>query len=335
MFYTVVIMVATVFAVGVAYAPIEPEIELLKEVSVDGGVTFFDANDSASAPATAVGGGALYRLTVTNTGTSDLVNVVINDATLGIVNFLVGNLAAGQTVVLTAGEIPQLDQPGRCEVPGDVTNIATVNGDSVDTGNTLSDSDPAVVRCEEEEGCLTRTPGFWCTHDRVTELFLPVASCGIVLDNIEAASPGSAIEDLDFSGRDFKAGDTSPQQLQLIRQCTAAALNFAASVAEGGSCSGIVLSDGRTIDEVFAACCEELCTSGASGPTISESNCIERLDEFNNLEPDTLTCETDPPAPFPFCPSLGANGFNATPETCQEANGNGFVNPGRNLGPKK
>ena len=168
----------------------------------------------------------------------------------------------------------------------------------------------------------------------MTELFLPVDSCGITLDNIEAAFPGSAIEDLDFSGRDFKANDTSPQQLQLIRQCTAAALNFAASAQAGGSCSGIVLSDGRTIDEVFAACCEDLCTSGASGPTISESNCIERLDEFNNLEPDTLTCETDPQAPFPFCPSLGANGFNATPETCQEANGNGFVNPGRNLGPK-
>ena len=37
----------------------DEKIELVKEVSVDGGVTFFDANDSASAPTTAVGGGAL------------------------------------------------------------------------------------------------------------------------------------------------------------------------------------------------------------------------------------------------------------------------------------
>lgn len=128
--------------------PPESSIDLLKEVSVDGGATFFDANDGASAPVAVFGGGALYRLTVTNTGTSDLVNVVINDATLGIVDFLVGDLAAGETVVLTAGEIPQLDQPGRCQDPGDVTNIATVNGDSVDTGNPVMDSDPAVVRCE-------------------------------------------------------------------------------------------------------------------------------------------------------------------------------------------
>lgn len=122
--------------------------ELLKEVSVDGSVTFFDANDGASA---AVGGGALYRITVKNTGTSDLENVVITDAAppggLGIEDSPVGNLAAGDSRVLTEAEIPALEQPGRCEVPGDVTNIATADGDSVDTGNTVSDSDPAVVRC--------------------------------------------------------------------------------------------------------------------------------------------------------------------------------------------
>ena len=99
---------------------------------------------------TAVGGGAIYRLTVTNTGTSDLENVVINDAALGIVDFLVGDLAAGQTVVLTQGEIPELEQPGRCQDPGDVTNVATVEGQSV-IGNTVGDSDPAVVRCVEED----------------------------------------------------------------------------------------------------------------------------------------------------------------------------------------
>ncbi len=113
-----------------------PNIEIVKEVSVDGGVTFFDANDSASAPATAVGGGALYRLTVTNTGAERPRRTWSSTTpTLGIVDFLVGDLAAGQTVVLTSGEIPQLEQPGRCQDPGDVTNIATVDGESVDTGN--------------------------------------------------------------------------------------------------------------------------------------------------------------------------------------------------------
>jgi hypothetical protein len=128
--------------------PAEEAIQLLKEVSVDGGVTFFDANDGASAPVSTLGGGALYRLTVTTTGTSDFINVVVNDAELGIVDFPVGDLAAGQTRVLTSGEIPELDQPGRCQIPGDVTNIATVEAVSVATGNPFSDDDPAVVVCE-------------------------------------------------------------------------------------------------------------------------------------------------------------------------------------------
>jgi hypothetical protein len=262
---------------------------------------------------------------------------------LGIDNVPVADsLAVGGTLILTKAEIEELAKEDLCPLmPGDpgvddgfLRNIARVDAMGETSGIPVFDEDPACVKCEEEEGCLTRTPGFWCTHDRVTELFLPVDSCGITLDNIDAASAGSAIEDLNFSGRDFKASDTSPQQLQLIRQCTAAALNFAASASAGGSCSDIVLSDGRTIDEVFATCCEDLCTSSASGPTISGSNCIERLDEFNSDEADTMTCGTDPQAPFPFCPSLGANGFNATPATCEEANGNGFVNPGRNLGPR-
>jgi hypothetical protein len=93
--------------------------------------------------------------------------------------------------------------------------------------------------------------------------------------------------------------------------------------------------NGMPFDEVYANCCVDLCTSGASGSTISMSSCIEYIDWFNNSE-DTLFCEDmEPSAPFPFCPSLGANGFNATPAACKEANGNGFVNPGRNLGPRK
>ena len=72
----------------------------------------------ALAPATGIGADATYRLTVTNTGDADLVNVVVNDAELGIVNFPVGDLPAGQTVVLTSSQIPALAQPGRCQVAG-------------------------------------------------------------------------------------------------------------------------------------------------------------------------------------------------------------------------
>jgi hypothetical protein len=321
-----------------------PCIDLIKEVSVDDGQSWSDANDPECSDGPSTSDPAEYRLTIENCGGEVLVNVVIDDDVLGIDNVSVGQtIPIGGSIILTKDDISELGKDDLCPLTPDdpgvtddiLRNIARVDAQGETSEIPVFDEDPACVKCEEEEeGCLTRTPGFWCTHDRVTELFLPVNSCGIELDNIEAATGGSAIEDLNFSGRDFKASDTSPQQLQLIRQCTAAALNFAASEAAGGSCSDIVLSDGQTIDEVFVACCEDLCTSGASGPTISGSNCIERLDEFNNLESDTLTCETDPQAPFPFCPSLGANGFNATPATCEEANGNGFVNPGRNLGPK-
>ncbi len=186
-------------------------------------------------------------------------------------------------------------------------------------------------------GCLTLSPGFWGTHPEVTALFLSIDSCGIALTNVVANTAGSAIEDLCFSAGDAKANDTSPQQLQLIRQCTAAALNFVASVEGGGSCENVVLSDGSSIADVFDRCCDatSLCTSAASGSTISTSGCIELLGEFNSSG-NTLDCTTLDPASdtfHAFCPSLGANGFNANPATCQQANGNGFVNPSRSLGP--
>jgi hypothetical protein len=132
----------------------EPNIDIVKEVSVDGGATYFDANDAASAPETEVGSGALYRFIVTNTGEVDLQNVEINDAELGIVDYLVGNLAVGQIVELTSDQIPQLDQPGRCQEPGEVTNVATVNGEPVGGGDPVMDSDPAVVLCGEKPPCI-------------------------------------------------------------------------------------------------------------------------------------------------------------------------------------
>lgn len=131
----------------IVFIPAVPDIKIVKEVSVDGGMTYDDANNPASAPTTWIGGDALYRLTVENTGQVDLEDVVINDAELEIENYFVGNLAAGEEEVLTSNEIPQLNQPGRCQEPGDVTNIATVSGDPVVGGDPVTDSDPAVVRC--------------------------------------------------------------------------------------------------------------------------------------------------------------------------------------------
>jgi hypothetical protein len=174
----------------------------------------------------------------------------------------------------------------------------------------------------------------------VTDLFLPVEVCGVQLTNTDLCTGDSAVEDLGWGGRDVKAAETSSQQLQLIRQCTAAALNFAASSETGGDCFNVdvpiwVLDTTQTIADVFDECCdaESLCTAQVCGQDISESKCIERLDYFNNLEPDTMDCYTTPQAPFPFCPGLGENGYAATPEDCGIANGNECVND-RDLGPK-
>jgi hypothetical protein len=168
-------------------------------------------------------------------------------------------------------------------------------------------------------GCLTHSAGFWGNHPAITAEFLPVWSCGIELISTLPYDEGSATEDLCKSGKDFKNNGTSPQQLQLIRQCTAAALNIAATAANRGSCE----SEFRDLAALLDECCEGLCNAGAPAAFISDSGCIEDLDVFNNSD-DTL----DP------VPDLFLDPGPAEPGLCEEARGNGFVNSGRALGPK-
>jgi hypothetical protein len=124
----------------------DPCIHIVKEVSVDGGLTWHDANTPGDAPGTAVGQGAKYRLTVTNCGERDLTNVTINDSTLGIIDYAVGDLAAGASIELDEVDIPQLNQPKRCYEIGEKENIAFVAGTWGDATVT-TDSDNAWVKC--------------------------------------------------------------------------------------------------------------------------------------------------------------------------------------------
>jgi hypothetical protein len=134
--------------------PPVPDIDLLKEVSVDGGATYVDANDAASAPTTLVGGDAVYKITVTNTGEVDLENVVVNDDALGIMDYFVGDLAIGVSVVLDANAIPELIVEEVCTEAGLVPNLADVSGDPVLGGDPVTAEDPANVNCEAPElGC--------------------------------------------------------------------------------------------------------------------------------------------------------------------------------------
>jgi len=139
-------------------------IDIEKEVSVDGGVTWYDADDCADAPGTAMGGE--YRLTVKNCGGVVLTDVVITDDVLGL-SESIADLAVGEVRIFTKAQFAKLDKPDLCPLtPGDPgvidgaffnTAMVTATGN----GTIVTDEDPACVVCRGGEGC---TPGYWKNH---------------------------------------------------------------------------------------------------------------------------------------------------------------------------
>jgi hypothetical protein len=141
-----------------------PHIKILKEVRLNGAGDWFDANAPGGVgdpdpispagdwpPVGGFGDDAEYRITVTNDGTVDLKEVVVNDPTLGIVGHPVGDLAVGDPpVVLLQGDIAALFVEDRCNVRGDYLNTASTSGKSVETDEEVTDSDPAALRCAGE-----------------------------------------------------------------------------------------------------------------------------------------------------------------------------------------
>lgn len=219
--------------------------------------------------------------------------------------------------------------PGATVADGPVTCTGTVSGLSSATTNDVSVTcnveDTPKTKTETSsdlceivpcEGCLTRTPGFWGTHPHITTQFLPLDVCGITINNVLDETPNSAIENMCSVGKDSKTYGTSNQQVQLERQCMAAALNIEASGVGGGSCSDF---EGR-----FGECCgatgiTDLCTSSASGGTISGSGCIDDLDFFNNSQ-DTIEWDSPPANPF-ISPGP------ADSSICRASKNNGYLNP--------
>ncbi len=122
-----------------------PAVRLIKEVSVNGN-NFFDANDEATALDQDLGFGGYYRFTVINEGTVALVNVKINDPLIGLVDHAIVDLDPGERAVFST------DWTTACQVEGFLVNTATVDAQSADTGETVSDSDPAVLHCSEIAG---------------------------------------------------------------------------------------------------------------------------------------------------------------------------------------
>ena len=182
----------------------------------------------------------------------------------------------GQAPVISIGLIPPLTEPA--------LNTATVTCTTLD--GSLVGTREATDTCNvPNDKCLTRTPGFWGTHPAVTQKYLEVEVCGVTLDNVRAGNSTSAIEAMCSVGKDGKI--MGPQMTQLVRQCTAAALNIAASKSFDGDCNNAEGSEG--IDRIFASCCgsESICTDDPI-EGFSINSCIGALDAFNNLPNDTL-----------------------------------------------
>ncbi len=250
-----------------------PEIDITKEVSVDGGATWYDANVPADyPPAVEAPAGALYRVEVCNTGGVDLTNVVVNDPELGVVDYLVGDLAAGECVTLTSGEIPEFDVAERCDAPGIFNNVAFADGESAETGTPADQAeDPANIECFTTGVAICRTPGFWGArggdagdddYKHGINITLEVLGdgvevCGNLITNTDLESSASAIEAICINKGDPKA--------KYIRHATAAALN-----CELGDC-------GEVADLLVA--CNAACVADDVG---TMNACGAELDCFNN-----------------------------------------------------
>ncbi|MDX1776239.1 MAG: hypothetical protein R3297_06630, partial [Desulfobulbales bacterium] len=202
--------------------------------------------------------------------------------------------------------------------------------DTPDVDNPYWAQDEVTVNCQMQ-GCFTRTPGFWGSKRMITDEVINadpfgVYSCGLTLNNVLYEVQGSAVEDTCSTGNDKSYVDYEPQQIQLIRQCTAAALNAKASMMLGGSCASFDIGyDFDDFADAFATCCTEGCAQGEVG-----ANCIKALDDFNNWESEDELIWED------MCEiqdngkggdNCGANNCNkGGDETSWRARNNGWVN---------
>lgn len=169
----------------------------------------------------------------------------------------------------------------------------------------------------DREGCLTRTAGFWGNHpflipdpevsgdERSLDL-LPLEVCGTVINTTNYGSEFSTTEAICSVGKDGKIQGS--QETQLIRQCTAAWLNIAATNELEGSCFNDYAGLAALMDECCSA--DSVCTDPAADNDTLGS-CIERVDMFNNDPFDTLN--------FPF------NTGPADSSICRKSKNNGTV----------
>ena len=135
----------------------EPDCEpFLKQISVDGGITWFDADTPADAPNQGQGGDALFRFVLTNCDAEICTNTRISDKPLNLADQLVGDgvINPGETIIVdqnTPG-FSSLYVPGLCHKVGTAHNTAT---ETTFLGNAQK---PEVYTAEAYLNCIDMPP---------------------------------------------------------------------------------------------------------------------------------------------------------------------------------
>jgi hypothetical protein len=163
----------------------------------------------------------------------------------------------------------------------------------------------------QNRGCLTRPPGFWASHPAIATQYLSEGLGTLPQDPQKAGDAAEAIRDLCAVGEDAARLAREPQQARLVRQCSAAHLNVAATRAGGGSCTAEV----PYLRTLLERCCGvEVLNTGNAPERYGIEHCVAVLEGFNNT-PDTLA---------PFGPFL--NPVTADTRACQPVGNDGAVN---------
>jgi hypothetical protein len=135
---------ATVDCIG------EPMVQVVKEVSDDG------LNWSTSVTTTAPSN-AYWRITLTNVGNVNLVDILVDDARYSISDYMPmgqdgpGTLRQGESVVIDDGVWSELFEANICDDGSIHTNIVNVDGKAADSPKTVSGTASATLTCEEPE----------------------------------------------------------------------------------------------------------------------------------------------------------------------------------------
>jgi hypothetical protein len=224
------------------------------------------------------------------------------------------DISAGNSAPTINGSISGLS--------ADVCNQASVTCTIAGTADTITATSQST--CTVGAGCDTRTPGFWGTHPTITQEVINdngggLLSCGLDITQTLANQDCSATQDICSVGSDSNTLGIDPSDMQLVRQCMAAEINFAASAQDGGNCSNTVTG----IANVLTACCGAggVCATGGTAVGLNTvSSCIGALDAFNSLE-TTIANSKYLTSPGP-----------ADSSQCQIAGGDNFVNPNDNTG---